>query len=78
MFDRITVDPQVMRGCACIRGMRIPVSLVLNLMANGMAHEEILREYPSLEREDLRQALAYAAALAGEEIHPLSQTGTDL
>jgi uncharacterized protein (DUF433 family) len=61
-----------MRGRACIRGMRITVSLVVNLVANGMSIEEILRKYPDLEAEDIRQALQYGASLAGEEIHPLS------
>ncbi len=74
MFDRITFDPQIMGGRACIRGMRIPVSLVVNLIANGMNREEILKEYPQLEAEDIRQALQYAASLAGEEIRPLTGT----
>ena len=52
--------------------MRIPVSLVVNLVANGMSTEEILREYPDLEAEDIRQALQYAAHLTREEIYPLS------
>jgi uncharacterized protein (DUF433 family) len=68
MFDRITFDPMVMGGRACIRGMRMTVSLVVNLVANGMSTEEILREYPELEAEDIRQALQYASALANEEI----------
>lgn len=71
MFDRITFDPTVMGGRACVRGMRIPVSLVVNLVANGMSVEEILREYPTLEAEDIREALRYAASLAGEEVYPL-------
>jgi len=70
-FERITFDPQVMGGRACIRGMRITVALVVNLMANGMSIEEILREYPDLEAADVRQVLSYAAALANEEVHPL-------
>jgi uncharacterized protein (DUF433 family) len=74
MFERITSDPQVMGGRACIRGMRITVSLVVNLVANGMTAEEILKEYPDLEPEDIRQALQYAASLAREEIHPLTGT----
>ena len=68
MFDRITFDPGVMGGRACIRGMRITVALVINLVANGMSTEEIIREYPELEAEDVRQALQYASALANEEI----------
>jgi uncharacterized protein (DUF433 family) len=72
MYDRITFDPKVLGGRACIRGLRISVSQIVNMMANGMRPEEILREYPFLEAEDLRQALQYAASLANEEIHPLS------
>jgi len=72
MFERITFDAAVMGGRACVRGMRIPVSLVINLVANGMSLEEILREYPTLEAEDIREALRYAASLAGEEVYPLS------
>lgn len=72
MFDRITFDPQVMGGRACIRGMRMTVSLIVNLVANGMSVAEILGEYPLLEAEDIRQALQYAASLANEEIHTLS------
>ena len=62
MLDRITFDPQVLGGRACIRGLRITVSLLVNLVANGMKVEEILAEYPFLEGEDVRQALQYAAA----------------
>ena len=72
MFERITFDPHVMGGRACIRGMRITVSLVVNLVANGMTTDEILSEYPDLEAEDIRESLQYAASLASEEIHPLS------
>jgi uncharacterized protein (DUF433 family) len=61
-----------MGGRACVRGMRIPVSLIVNLVANGMSVEEILREYPALEAEDIREALRYAASLAGEEVYPLA------
>ena len=68
MFDRITFDPAVMGGRACIRGMRITVALVVNLVANGMSKEDIIREYPELEGEDIRQSLQYASALANEEI----------
>ena len=57
-----------MGGRACIRGMRMTVSLVVNLVASGMSTEDIVREYPELEAEDIRQALQYASALASEEI----------
>ena len=68
MFDQITLDPAVMGGRACIRGMRLTVSLVGNLVANAMSAMDIAREYPDLDAEDVRQALQYASALANEEI----------
>lgn len=72
MFERITFDPQIMGGRACIRGMRIPVSLVVNLVASGMSTREIITEYPDLEAEDIIQSLQYAAFLTLEEVHPLT------
>jgi uncharacterized protein (DUF433 family) len=72
MLQRITFDPHVMGGRACIRGMRITVSLVVNLVANGMTTDEIVAEYPDLEPGDIREALQYAASLASEELHPFS------
>jgi uncharacterized protein (DUF433 family) len=70
-FDRITFDPNMMGGRACIRGMRITVALVLNLVANGMTARQIIKEYPSLEEEDIRQSLQYAAWLADESVQVL-------
>ncbi|WP_040897366.1 DUF433 domain-containing protein [Xenococcus sp. PCC 7305] len=70
-FERITFDPQIMGGKACIRGMRITVSLVLSLIANDMATEAILEEYPDLEVEDIKACLRYAAFLSNEEVHSL-------
>lgn len=70
-FTRITFDPNLMSGRACIRGMRITVALVLNLVANGMTTRQIIAEYPSLEEEDIRQALQYAAWLADESVQIL-------
>ena len=72
-LDRITFDPNVMGGRACIRGMRITVSLVLNLVASGMSTQEIREDYPYLEPEDVGQALRYAALLAEETVHPLER-----
>ena len=60
-FDRITFDPNILGGRACIRGMRISVSLIVNLVANGMTVEEIIDEYPDLRPEDIQQSLRYAA-----------------
>ncbi len=70
-FDRSTVDPNLMAGRPCIRGMRITVSLILNLLANGMRPEEIVRDYPPLELEDIAEVLRYAAWLSDERILPL-------
>ena len=70
-FDRITLDPNVLAGQATIRGLRISVAHVVNLVANGMTPAQIVTELPDLEHEDVRQALAYAAALARDEVHPI-------
>ena len=59
-FDRITFDPQILGGRAGIHGMRIPVSVIVGQLARGATFEEVLAGYPDLEREDIRQALAYA------------------
>jgi len=69
VFDRITFDSQIMGGRACIRGMRIPVSLIVGQVARGATTEEILDDYPDIETEDIKQALEYAAWLAQEEVH---------
>ena len=69
MFERITFNPGILGGRACIRGMRIPVSAVVSQVAHGAAFEEILADYPDLEREDIQQAIEYAAWLAQEEVY---------
>ena len=69
MFDRITFDPQIMGGRACIRGMRIPVSVIVGQIAHGATFEEILEGYPDLERQDIQQAIEYAAWLTQEEVY---------
>jgi len=68
MFERITFDPQILGGRACIRGMRIPVSVIVGQLAHGASAAEVLAGYPDLDAEDVRQALAYAAWLAQEEV----------
>ena len=73
MFDRITLEPGKMGGRACIRRMRITVSHVVNLVANGMTADEIIREYPDLEPEDIQQSLLYAASLAQDETYLLEE-----
>jgi uncharacterized protein (DUF433 family) len=69
MFDRITFDPEIMGGRACIRGMRMPVSVIVGQIAHGATFGEILQDYPDLEREDIKQAIEYAAWLTQEEVH---------
>ena len=69
-FKRITFNSNMMGGQACIRGMRIPVSLVVNLIANEMTTDEIIKEYPDLEPEDIKEALQCASWLTTEELHP--------
>jgi uncharacterized protein (DUF433 family) len=69
-FDRITFDAEVMGGRACIRGMRVTVATIVDLIAEGSSIDEVLADYPYLEREDVRQALAYAAWLARDEVVP--------
>ncbi len=74
-LERITFDPQIMAGQACIRGMRIPVSLIVNLVAHGKTFEEIIEEYPDLEHGDIQQALEYASWLAREHLFMPEATG---
>jgi uncharacterized protein (DUF433 family) len=68
VFERITFDPKIMGGRACIRRMRIPVSVIVGQIAHGATFDEILQDYPDLEREDIQQAIEYAAWLTREEI----------
>jgi len=66
-LDRITVDPEICLGQPTIRGMRITVSVILKMIASGMTTEEILKAYPELEKEDIMQAIKYAAWLSSEK-----------
>jgi len=66
LLDRISVDPNVCFGKPCIKGTRIWVSLILDLLADGMLFEEILQEYPTLTIEDIRAAIAYGAEMSRE------------
>ena len=73
MFRRITVRPDQMGGVPCIRGLRIPVATVVGMIADGMSEDDVLRNYPDLEREDIREALRYAAeAVREREIPPVA------
>ncbi len=71
MFDRITIDQKVCSGKPCIRNMRIPVHQIIDLVAAGNSFEQILDDFPYLEEEDIRQALAYASHLTKEDWIPV-------
>jgi uncharacterized protein (DUF433 family) len=71
-FSRITVDPNQLGGVPCIRRLRIPVATLVGMVADGMTEEEILAAYPDLEREDIREALRYAAEAVRERALPLA------
>lgn len=66
LLERISIDPNICFGKPCIRGTRIWVSLILDFLANGMSMAELLAEYPQLEMEDIRAAIAYGAEMARE------------
>jgi uncharacterized protein (DUF433 family) len=73
-FTRITVRPDQMGGVPCIRGLRIPVATVVGMVANRMTEEEILHAYPDLEKEDIQEALLYAAEAVRERQLPITDT----
>jgi len=67
---RITIDPDVMGGKPCVRGMRVTVGMIVESIAAGRKTEELLADFPYLEEQDIREALAFAASLAqGREVH---------
>jgi uncharacterized protein (DUF433 family) len=70
MYERISINPNVCHGQACIKGTRIPVYLILKMLANGDTIEELLEDYPSITREDILACLAYAGELAEDENIP--------
>ena len=72
-FKRITVDPNQMGGVPCIRGLRVPVSTIIGMIADEMGEEQILKSFPDLEPADIREALKYAAAAVRERELPLIQ-----
>jgi uncharacterized protein (DUF433 family) len=74
-YERITVDHRVMGGVPCVRGTRIPVATVVGMVAEGMATEEILAEFPQLTADDIRECLLYAAAAVDEREIPLRPAG---
>ena len=74
-FDRISIDPKICHGQACVKGTRIPVHQVVRMLANGDGFEDLLAEYPSLTRADIKACLDYAAELAEEQVTPLPIAG---
>jgi uncharacterized protein (DUF433 family) len=79
LLERISVNPKLMVGKPVIRGTRIPVELIVKMLAQGVPEKEILDEYPRLELEDIRAALAYASAiLSNEEVISLVETESPL
>ena len=68
IFDRITIEPGKMNGQPCIRGLRLTVRRVLEALSTYASRDELRADYPDLDEEDIRQAIAYAAAMMGEEI----------
>jgi uncharacterized protein (DUF433 family) len=75
-FNRITLDPQKCFGKPCIRGLRMPVASILSYLSSGMSVDEILSEWPELEREDIYQALGYAAWAMEERVITLAEVAT--
>lgn len=71
MNERIIIDANICHGQACIKGVRIPVHQIIHMLANGDTIEELLKEYPSLTREDILACLDYAASLAEEQVTPI-------
>jgi uncharacterized protein (DUF433 family) len=75
MYERISIDPKICHGQACIKGTRIPVHQVIRMLASGDKSEEILEDYPSLIAEDIQACLEYAASLAEEQLTPVEMIG---
>ena len=72
MHERIIIVPDVCHGQACIKGTRIPVHQIVHMLANGDTLEELLKEFPTVERADILACLDYAASLAEEQVTPIT------
>ena len=70
MFERISIDPLICHGEACIKGTRIPVHQIVHMLANGDTIEELLEDFPSITKEDILACLEYSAYLAEEQVTP--------
>ena len=75
MYNRITVDPNQMNGEPCIRNLRIPVATIITMIAQGMTTEKILENYPDLKKDDITEALNFAAETVREKELPIRKTG---
>jgi len=75
MYERISIDPKICHGQACIKGTRIPVHQIIRMLASGDKSAEILEDYPSLTVEDVQACLEYAASLAEEQLTPIEMIG---
>lgn len=73
MHERISINPGICHGQACIKGTRIPVYQIVRMLANGDTMDSLLKEYPSLEREDILACLDYSASLAEEYVSPIDE-----
>lgn len=71
MADRISIDPNICHGMACVKGTRIPVHQIIRMLANGDRIEQLVEDFPSLEVDDIHACLEYAASLAEERITPI-------
>jgi uncharacterized protein (DUF433 family) len=71
MYQKIAITPNVCHGQACIKGTRIPVHQIVRMLANGNTIEDLIKDYPSLKRDDILACLEYAASLAEEQVTPL-------
>lgn len=75
MHERISIDPRICHGQACVRNTRIPVHQIVRMLANSDTFEDLLEDYPTLQREDIQAALDYAASLAEEQVTPIETLG---
>ncbi len=73
LFDRISMDPEKCFGKPCVRGLRMPVASILAYLSGGMSIDELVTQWPELEREDIYQALGFAATLMEEKVVPLDR-----
>lgn len=78
MHDRISIDPNICHGQACIKGTRIPVAQILGMLANGDTIDSLLKAYPSIERADILACLEHGAFLAEEQVTPISELATGI